>query len=98
MSDQDDAPGTVTLRVMRVVHLMALGRWFTTHEAAQMTGMTESGARKLLERMVASEHVPVLCVQGDNGVLIYGMGRVFGYTGAGHTGAGQADRASDAAV
>lgn len=76
MADQDDAPGTVTLRVARVVYLMTLGRWLTTRQVAEMTGLTENGAWVLLDRMAGSEHVPLRCVSGPHNRLLWGLGEV----------------------
>jgi alkylated DNA nucleotide flippase Atl1 len=72
----DDAPDTVTLRVARVVYLMALGRWFTTRQVAELTGLTENGAWGMLDRLAASEHVPLRCVSGPHNRLVWGIGEV----------------------
>ena len=55
----DDAPDTVTLRVARIVWLMAQGRWLTTIEIAHLTNLPYGAAHAMMERLTASEHVPV---------------------------------------
>ena len=74
--ERDDSLGTVTLRSMRLVHLMNQGRWFTVTGAAKAAGMSESGARKMLDRMTESRHMPVVRVKGDDGVNLYGIAKV----------------------
>ena len=76
MADQDDAPGTVTLRVARVVYLMTLGRWLTTRQVAEITGLTENGAWDMLDRLAASEHVPLRCIAGPHNRHLWGLGQV----------------------
>lgn len=55
----DEVPKTVTLRVARVVYLMALGRWMTIEEIASITGLSLNGAWRLLDRLAGGHHVPV---------------------------------------
>lgn len=71
-----DAPDTVTLRVARVVYLMTLGQWFTTRQVAELTGMTDNGAWDMLDRMSASEYVPLRCIAGPHNRLLWGLSAV----------------------
>jgi alkylated DNA nucleotide flippase Atl1 len=71
---EDDTPDTTTLRVQRVLHLMEQGRWLSTRQVARVTGMSESGALKMLNRMASSEHVPVTSVAAGPGrILLWGL-------------------------
>lgn len=59
---EEDIPDTVTLRVARLVYLMTLGRWMTTRQIAEYTGLSTRGARRLMERMAGSQHVPITSI------------------------------------
>lgn len=67
----DDAPDTVTLRVARVVYLMAMGRALTTGQIADLTGLSLRGALDLMARMASSHHVPVISEDGPRGLLTW---------------------------
>lgn len=55
-----DTPDTVTLRVARVIFLLARGRAMTTQAIAAMTGLSQRGALDLMTRLSSSHHVPVV--------------------------------------
>ncbi len=55
----DDSIKTVTLRVARVIYLLALGRHMDLREIADKTGLTENGAWRMMERLSGGHHVPV---------------------------------------
>lgn len=54
-----DIPDTVTLRVARVVYLLTMGRHMLLSEIASITGLTENGAWRLMNRLAGGHHVPV---------------------------------------
>lgn len=69
LDDEGDIPATVTLRVARVVYLLALGKWMQLTEIAEKTGLTENGAWRLMARLAGGHHVPVTEMDGKWGIL-----------------------------
>lgn len=59
-----DIPDTVTLRVARVVYLLTIGRHMKLGEIASITGLTENGAWRLMNRLAGGHHVPVTEYEG----------------------------------
>lgn len=66
---EGDVPDTVTLRVARVVYLMTMGRWMTIEQIAEMTGLTDNGAWRMMNRLESSKYVPVTVYEGKWGIL-----------------------------
>ena len=59
LEEDGDLPDTVTLRVARVIYLLTMGRHMTLTEIAEITGLTENGAWRLMNRLAGGHHVPV---------------------------------------
>jgi hypothetical protein len=57
--DDEDIPDTVTLRVARVVYLLAMGKHMALDEIARITGLSVNGAWRLMNRLAGGHHVPV---------------------------------------
>lgn len=74
--EDGDLPDTVTLRVARVVYLMALGRHMDLAEIASLTGLTENGAWRLMNRLAGGHHVPVTEFEGHWCILDVGAGEM----------------------
>lgn len=62
--DDGDLPDTVTLRVARVIYLLAMGKHMDLAEIAEKTGLTENGAWRLMNRLAGGRHVPVTEYEG----------------------------------
>lgn len=79
VADDGDVPSTVTLRVARVVYLMAMGKHMSLAEIAEKTGLTENGAWRLMNRLVGGHHVPVTIDEDEQWCIMEKRGANWDY-------------------
>lgn len=71
LSEWDETPDTVTLRVARVVYLLTMGNSLPIRGRdgkkgiMEITGLSENGAWRLMNRLAGGHHVPITEHQGE---------------------------------
>lgn len=69
-AEDGDIPDTVTLRVARVVYLLSMGRHMALSEIARITGLTDNGAWRLMNRLAGGHHVPITTDLNDKWCIL----------------------------